>query len=359
MYKKYIMDKSDKSVWFYRIEKDDNENWVKARRGDYVAYPVDEYFKLNGKNYMKVRVKEYQARVGEWRNWYKWFCAENHPYFLLGVAGSLIPKVKGSTEILPVLRHIDKHQQKSIGDQIFRDQLYVMSNSILNKGEVSLSDWARLDENIGEYPVEEVNAEKAKTAAAAVGAKAAAAAVGAKAVEAAKPITSISIMTDPLNVNNDDTPSSEVTRTDCARVIKINMDTDPPTLTIKNKTEPQEITIPADYSRLTIVFCTGFTEPDSNNNVLPIYKKIPYTDKATFEKNMIEAIYDKKEDEKLTQRDHSLYVVFNPDLRPVVFAALGLKLGGARRKSKKVKKSRKSRKSRKSIKNRKTKYSKK
>lgn len=69
-----------------------------------------------------------------------------------------------------------------------------------------------------------------------------------------------------------------------------------------------------------------------------------------------------KEDAKLEQREHSVYVVFNDEMKHNLDVAVGLKGGGTRRKSKKVKKirkSRKTRKSRKSIKNRKTKHSKK
>jgi len=161
------------------------------------------------------------------------------------------------------------------------------------------------------------------------------------------------ILTDPLYVNNDDDM-------ECARIIKINMDTDPPMLTVKNMYEPREISIPA--TSLTLFFCTGFTKPDKHKNSWPIYKKLPYTDKATFKKNMNEAKYDMKEDAKLEQREHSVYVVFNDEMKHNLDVAVGLKGGGTRRKSKKVKKirkSRKTRKSRKSIKNRKTKHSKK
>ena len=82
------------------------------------------------------------------------------------------------------------------------------------------------------------------------------------------------LLTYKLNVNdNNYNPSSRWTPMDCVRIIKINTNSDPPmlTMTIKNKHDPQEISIPASNS-FTIVFCTGFTQPDSNNNVWPIYK---------------------------------------------------------------------------------------
>jgi len=232
--------------------------------------------------------------------------------------------------ILLIIERVENKQIIVKKSEIQR-YIYIFQNVQQNRNETSLQHW--IDDNKPDQY------EWAKS----------------KLIEEEKAKPAISV--DDLNVNDDDTPSSRWTTTECARIIKITTDTDPPMLTIKNFNEPQEITIPASNS-LTIVFCTGFTEPDSNKNVWPIYKKLPYTDKATFEKNMNDAIYDKKTETgaKLTQTDHSVYVVFNDELLKIVNATLGLKGGGARRKSKKVKKSRKSRKS---IKNRKTKYSKK
>ena len=267
----------------------------------------------------------------------KGFCIEDYPYFSIAR--------HDARDFFPGSHTVYSAQSYFINDRSGRDEtdnskeirdqkvyIYIFQNVRHHRNEYSLRDWINTGTDTYAWAKSKL-IEEAK----------------------AKP----AIFVDALNVNVNDTPSSNWKETDCARIIKITTDTDPPMLTIKIANEPQEITIPASKS-LTIVYCTGFTKPDSNNNVWPIYKKVPYTNKTTFETNMNGAIYDKKVDEKLTQTDHSVYVVYSDEFQEIVNATFGLKKGGgARRKSKKVKKSSKTRKSRKSIKNRKTKYSKK